>query len=154
MRMRPLWWLTKDGDVQVLALYERHYSAYQYQDGRTRKLFCGPGEKLVLRTKEADAAFVWRKFVDDCIDERTSEKQQGINCALFRNESRHLSSELIRQADSIADCLWPDRRHYTYVNAERIASTNAGFCFKCAGWKRCGRTRSGLIVMERINDHH
>jgi len=44
----PLWWLTKDGDRSMLALYERHYSAYQYRDGRERRLFVGPGEKIVL----------------------------------------------------------------------------------------------------------
>ena len=140
--MAPLWWLTKDGDVACLALYERHYSAHQYRDGRKRKLFVGPGEKLVLRTIAADAVFVWRKFIDD-------SGQDGINCAVFRNESPHRSSELIRQADSIADCLWPDCRHYTYVDASRVRSTNAGFCFVAAGWKRCGRTKGGLIVMER-----
>ena len=31
----PVWWLTKDGDVSCLALYERHYSCYRYADGRT-----------------------------------------------------------------------------------------------------------------------
>jgi hypothetical protein len=136
--------LTKDGDVACLALYERHYSAYRYRDGRERKLFVGPGEKVVLRTAAADAVFVWRKFIDD-------SGQEGINCAVFRNESPHRSSDLIRQADSIADCVWTDRRHYTYVNAERIASSNPGFCFIAAGWKRCGRTKGGLRVLERTN---
>lgn len=145
----PLWWLTKDGDRDCLALYERHYSAYRYADGRARKLFAGPGEKVVLRTEHGNAFWVWRRFVDDCIDTRTGERQAGINCAAFRNESAHRSSELIRQADQIADCLWSDRRHYTYVDPARIASRNPGFCFIAAGWGRCGRTKGGLIVMER-----
>lgn len=139
----PLWWLTKDGDRDCLALYERHYSAYRYADGRVRRLFCGPGEKVVLRTEVGDALFVWRKFID------RSDFGGGINCAVFRNESQHTSSILVRQADAIADCLWPDRRHYTYVNAARIASRNPGFCFLKAGWERCGRTKGGLIVLER-----
>lgn len=146
----PVWWLTKDGDRDVLALYERHYSAHQYRDGRERKLFCGPGEKLVLRTHAGDAGWVWRRFIDACIDQRTGKPQDGINCAVFRNESPYLSSDLIRQADSIADCVWPDRRHYTYVNPQRVTSANAGYCFRVAGWKRCGTTKSGLIVMERL----
>jgi len=137
------WWLTKDGDRDCLALYEKHYSAYRYADGRVRKLFTGPGEKVVLRTKEGDAMFVWRKFIDD-------SGQQGINCAVFRNESGRRSSSLIRQADSIADCLWPDSRHYTYVNAQAVRSTNPGFCFISAGWRRCGMTKSGLLVLERL----
>jgi hypothetical protein len=139
----PIWWLTKDGDAACLALYERHYSAYQYQDGRVRKLFCGPGEKLLLRAWEGDAVFAWRKFIDD-------SGQQGINCAVFRNESKYKSSELIRQADEIADCIWPGERHYTYVNAERVRSTNPGCCFKIAGWRQCGETKGGLIILEKI----
>jgi hypothetical protein len=136
------WWLTKDGDADCLALYERHYSAYRYADGRVRKLFVGPGEKVVLRTKSADAVWVWRNFIDD-------SGQQGINCAVFRNEGRLRSSDLIRQADAIADCLWPDSRHYTYVNTAKVASTNPGFCFLKAGWRRCGMTKSGLLILEK-----
>ena len=139
----PFWWLTKDGDKDCLELYERHYSAYRYADGRQRKLFVGPGEKVVLRTERGDACFVWRKFIDD-------SGQQGINCAVFRNESPHRSSHLIRQADAIADCLWPDSRHYTYVNPKEVRSSNPGFCFLMAGWRRCGLTKSGLIVLERF----
>ena len=60
----PYWWITKDGDKSCLALYERHYSCYRYRDGRKRYLFVGPGEKIVLRTGDADALFVWRKFID------------------------------------------------------------------------------------------
>lgn len=141
--MRPLWWLTKDGDLDCLALYERHYSAYRYADGRQRKLFVGPGEKVVLRTERADALFVWRNFIDD-------SGQDGINCAVFRNESEHRSSDLIRQADAIADCLWPNRRHYTYVRAEAVRSSNPGFCFQRAGWRRCGRTKGGLVILEKL----
>jgi len=139
----PLWWLTKDGDLDCLELYEKHYSCYQYADGRERKLFCGPGEKLVLRTWDGDAMFVWRKFKDD-------SGQEGVNCAVFRNESTHLSSELIRQADAIADAVWPGERHYTYVKAEAVRSTNPGCCFKQAGWKRCGMTKvNKLLIFER-----
>lgn len=140
--MNPLWWLTKDGDRDVLELYERHYSAYRYRDGRARRLFIGPGEKVVLRTKEGDAAFAWRKFI-----ERSG--QQGVNCSFFRNESGWLSPELIRQACAVADAIWPHSRHYTWVAPKEIRSTNPGFCFLVAGWQRCGTTKGGLTVLER-----
>ncbi len=140
----PVWWLTKDGDKSCLAMYERHYSAYRYRDGRVRKLFCGPGEKIVLRTAPGDAFFVWRKFKDD-------SGQTGINCAAFRNESAHKSSELIRQADAIADCIWIGERHYTYVNPKAVRSNNPGFCFIAAGWRRCGHTKvNKLLILERL----
>lgn len=145
----PIWWLTKDGDLDCLDLYERHYSCYRYVDGRERKLFAGPGEKIVLRTEAGDAMWVWRVFIDNCIDHRTGERQQGVNCAVFRNESAHQSSMLIRQADAIADCIWPGSRHYTYVRAEAIRSKNPGFCFISAGWRKCGRTKGGLRILER-----
>jgi hypothetical protein len=137
-----LWYLTKDGDVSCLALYERHYSCYRYRDGRKRKIFCGPGEKIVLRTAKADAVFVWRKFID-------ASGQQGVNCAVFRNESPWLSSELIRQADAVADFCWRRERHYTYVNPQGIRSRNPGYCFMAAGWRKCGFTKGGLLVLER-----
>jgi hypothetical protein len=146
------WWITRDGDVECLALYERHYSAHRYRDGRQRKLFAGPGAKVVLRTEDGRAFFVWRQFKDDCIDARTGEPQAGINCAAFRSEGTCRSSCLIRQADAIADVVWPDRRHYTYVDPTRVRSTNPGFCFLAAGWRRCGRTKSGLLVLERLRE--
>lgn len=140
--MEPLWWLTKDGDRSCLALYERHYSAHRYKDGRIRTQFVGPGEKVVLRTRNADALFVWRNFIDD-------SGQDGINCAVFRNEGAYRSSDLIRQADAIADVLWPDCRHYTYVAATKVRSKNPGYCFLKAGWRRCGVTKGGLLILER-----
>lgn len=75
-----------------------------YRDGRKRSQFVGPGEHIVLRTGDADAMFVWRKFIDD-------SGQQGVNCAVFRNEApeRYRSSDLIRQADAVADFCWPGR---------------------------------------------
>lgn len=136
------WWLTKDGDECCAELFSRHYSKIKYRDGRSSKLFCGPGEKIVLRTWDCDAMFVWRKFRDD-------SGQTGINCSIFRNESEVRSSDLIRQADAIADFCWPGERHYTYVDAKKIQSTNPGYCFKQAGWKRCGKTKSGKLILER-----
>ena len=148
--IEPIWWLTKDGDKDCIDMYLKHYSAKRYADGRKRVQFVGPGQAIVLRTLNANAVFVWRRFIDDAIDQRTGEKQRGTCCTLFRNESQHQSSELIRQADRIADFCWPGERHYSYVNAEKVRSTNPGFCFIAAGWKRCGRTKGGLIILERI----
>lgn len=144
MSNEPHWYLSKDGDLSLLAMYERHYSCYEYRDGRKRTQFVGPGETIVLRTGDADAMFVWRKFIDD-------SGQQGVNCAVFRNEApqRYLSSELIRQADAVADHVWPSQRHYTYVNPKGVRSRNPGFCFVAAGWRKCGMTKGGLWIYER-----
>lgn len=145
--MDPVWWLTKDGDKSCLAQYERHYSAYRYADGRKRTQFVGPGQTIVLRTASCDAMFVWRKYIDDTIP-----KQHGVECAVFRNEAPTLytSSELVRQADAIADIAWPSERHYTKVRPSAVRSANPGFCFIKAGWRRAGRTKNGLLILERL----
>lgn len=138
-----LWHETKDGDPAGLALYERHYSARHYRDGRVRRLFIGPGEKLVLLTARNDALLAWRRCKYPSLD-----GQRGVCCCVFRNESRHLSSRLIREAMGVAWRRWPGERLYTYVNASKVKSRNPGCCFKKAGWRRCGTTKGGLVVLE------
>lgn len=140
-RLTEHWYRTRDGDPCARALYRRHYSCYHYRDGRQPSLFCGPGEKTVLIDGDGTALFVWRRFID-------ASGQQGVNCAVFRNESAILSSVLIREAMDIAWRRWPGERLYTYVNASRVKSSNPGYCFKRAGWVSCGRTKGGLIVLE------
>jgi hypothetical protein len=136
------WHGVKDGNPSALALYERHYSCYRYADGRERKLFCGPGQKLVLLTEKSDALFVWRKFID-------ASGERGVNCAVFRNEGGTLSSLLIMEAEEIGRRKWPGERFYTYVDPKKIRSVNPGCCFKCAGWRECGRTKGGLLILEK-----
>lgn len=137
------WVLSRDGDPDALALYERHYSARRYRDGRVRKLFVGPGQKMVLLSPAADALFVWRVF-----REIGRPSPIGVNCAVFRNESSTRSSDLIRAACGLAWARWPDQRLYTYVNPRKVRSRNPGWCFLCAGWQRCGRTKGGLLVLD------
>lgn len=138
----PIWYLTKDGDKSCLALFRRHYSCRNHN--AKNGLFVGPGDKIVLRTDSGDAVFVWRRA------EFRADGQEGVECTLFRNESENSSSELIRQADEIADHVWPGSRHYTFVRAEAVRSSNPGFCFISAGWRRCGVTKRGLKILERV----
>lgn len=146
------WLITQDGDPRVSAIFRRHYSCYQYRDGRrqntgyrNRHLCVGPGEKLVLISVDGCAIFAWRKFVDD-------SGQQGINCAFFRNEGAFggtvLSSVLIREAEALAWQKWPGERLYTYVNTRLVGGD--GCCFKKAGWRKCGRSQSGKLILEKL----
>ena len=137
------WQGVKDGNPIALEMYLRHYSARNYRDGRNRTLFCGPGEKMVLLTTNNDALFVWRKFID-------SSGQKGVNCAIFRNEGNKKSSTLIIEAVELAQKRWPKERFYTYVNPKKIKSTNPGYCFQKAGWRKCGITKGGLIILELV----
>jgi len=143
------WVIVKDGYPPAYELMRRHYTFHDYKDGRrydlhnrNRRLFCGPGEKLVLLSPLGDALFVWRKFTD-------LSGQDGLNCAVFRNESGMLSSLLILAAEAMARERWPEEhRLYTYVNAKKVKSSNPGYCFKAAGWHDAGRTKSkGLVIL-------
>lgn len=140
-----VWVLAADGDFTCRDIFDGHYSRRHYADGRKPALFVGPGEKMVLRTPDARALFVWRKFIDNA-----SPRQTGVNCAVFRNEGAGLSSELIRAAMSLAWNRWPMERLYTYVCPKRIRSSNPGFCFLCAGWTRAGETTGGLRILEAL----
>lgn len=142
----PDWYITKDGDKTCLALYLRHYSSKKRPAGKRLGQFVGPGEHVVLRTDAGDAVWVWRRYID-----HTQPPQLGVECSLFRNEGAIRSSELVRQADAVADLCWPRERHYTKVSAANIRSSNPGFCFLAAGWRRCGMTKGGLHILERLS---
>lgn len=134
------WFPARDGDASVRAVFDRHYSRRRYRDGRSPALFVGPGEKMVLRTADCSAIFVWRKFI-------SMDAQQGVNCAVFRNEGTERSSALIREAMRLAWARWPRERLYTYVDGRRVRSSNPGYCFKCAGWRKVGVTKGGLTIL-------
>lgn len=142
-----LWVPVRDGNPTASSLYDRHYSRHPSSVGHAR--CAGPGEKLVLLTPCARGLFVWRNFIDKCLDDRTGEQQAGVNCAIFRNEGAGLSSELILAAMEHGWEKWPGQRFYTYVNPRRVRSANPGYCFKRAGWRLCGVTKTrGLLVLE------
>lgn len=134
-----VWQMVKDGNPVALNIFKRHYT-YKVSNS---KIFVGPGEKMVLMTLDEKALFVWRKFISD-------NGQSGINCAVFRNESKHKSSFLILEAEKIAEVRWPGERLYTYVNTTKIKSINPGYCFQMAGWKKSGFTKvNKLLILEK-----
>ncbi len=101
---------------------------------------------MILITPDCKALFVWRKFID-------KSGQTGVNCAVFRNEgafnNQVLSSQLILAAEELAQTRWPNQRFYTYVNTEAVMGD--GYCFKKAGWRKCGRTKiNKLLILEKV----
>lgn len=138
-----VWTEVYDGNATAFDLFRRHYSfsrSKRIPESETR--IAGPGQKMVLLTADARALFVWRKFI-------SKDGQQGINCAVFRNEGPSLASTLIREAMALAWARWPGERFYTYVNPRKVKSANPGYCFLRAGWKRCGVTKTRrLLVLE------
>lgn len=141
----------RDGNEAALGLYLRHYSARP--NGATRygeknwTRFAGPtGDALILLAFTSDVLFVWRR------EKFRRDGQAGINCAVFRNESRWLSSGLILEAERLAWRKYPGERFYTFVDPSKIKSPNPGYCFKMAGWQSAGQSRKGLQILEKYPD--
>ena len=132
------WTLTNKGDQECRALADRHYSR---QTVGARQ-FTRPGRNLVLKTENADAVWVtWSGIRDDGVD--------AWECTIFRNESAHLSSELIREAVEITIREWgqpPADGIITYVDDANVRSTNPGFCFLKAGWTKTGRSKRRKLL--------
>ncbi len=139
------WVPVLDGNHTARSIFDCHYSRYFYADGRKPKLFVGPGEKMVLVSPDALALFAWRKF-------KSADGQQGINCAIFRNEGLRRSSSLIQSAEILATARWGSQRFFTYVNARRLSIRKKrgaeycpfppGRCFIEAGWRFIGFTKA------------
>lgn len=139
------WIEVRDGDVRLRPFFERHYSARpkKARHYKNWRRICAPGEHMILITSGCDALLVWTK------EKIRRDGQTGINCSVFRNESIILSSKLIAEAVELAWQKWPQERLFTYVNPTKIKSTNPGYCFLQAGWKRLnGTSPKGLIILE------
>ena len=135
------WIPIRDGNPTGMSIFKRHYTA---RERRKVFQFVGPGEKEVLITADALALFVWRKFISDA-------GETGVNCAVFRNEGPVRSSELIMCADAVAAQRWPGERLYTYVDPAKVKhKRDPGRCFLKAGYRKCGVTKSGKIVLEKL----
>jgi hypothetical protein len=140
------WTEVRDGNLNGVNLFSRHYSKLNYRSKAPTR-FVGPGRRMVLLSSCARALFVWRLF--DSKDPTAGA--DDINCAIFRNEGAGRSSDLILDAMNLAFAKWGRRRLYTYVNPKKVCSSNPGYCFLMAGWRRCGVTKSrNLIVLEHL----
>ena len=135
------WLQAWDGDPTAAALYDRHYSRNRNAIGDPR--IAGPGEKIVLLTPCARGLFVWRQF----ISKDPSAGPDDVNCSIFRNEGAGLASDLILAAMPLAWAKWGPQRLYTYVNPKRVRSTNPGYCFLQAGWRKCGVTKTRKLLI-------
>jgi hypothetical protein len=154
------WFSVKDGDPRVADLYTRHYSYRPYKDNRRRVQkhmgFAGIGERIVLLSHTGDAAFVWRKFSDNAEMIEKYGWQTGVGCVFFRNEGSVRSSDLIREAMDIAWRRWPGERLFTFVEDAKVGTATqkgratAGWCYRKAGWKPCGRNADGRLTILEI----
>lgn len=141
------WLASYRSDPRAAALYRRHYSAEKNAKRGIRDLnFMGPGECMVLLSSDCLAVFAWQRNVGP----PRLDRQDGVCCTIFRNEGPVLSSVLILEACDLAWARWPGERLFTYIWDAKVRSSNPGYCFLKAGWRRCGRNADGrLTLLER-----
>jgi hypothetical protein len=77
-------------------------------------------------------------------------------CSAFRNEGAGLSSELITEAIAATRWTWPevpDLGMITFVDPTKVRhKRDFGRCFRRAGFKPCGMTKSGLHALQILPD--
>jgi len=116
-----------------------------------------PGETFILVTPARDAVFGWwRPHPRAGIVAMNG--LDGWTCSIFRNTGPSLSSALVLAAEEELALAWsrgdlaapcgPDGL-LTYVWPRKIRSTNPGWCFQLAGWRRSKWTRSGKRLLHK-----
>jgi hypothetical protein len=141
----PLWEgliKTTPFDPEMAALADRHYSRRTLGN----RQFMYSGRKLVLRDVAGEVLFGWMWADDD----KRMDSQSGYNCAIFRNESKRRSSDIILEAECHAFAFWGANRVFTYVDPRKVASRNPGYCFKMAGWQLERITNSGKHLLVKF----
>jgi hypothetical protein len=143
------WYLSHRADPRALPLADRHYN--RQKPGTPQ--FVPPGRCIVLLTENADALWVssWP------FAEYVRHAWAGAwVCSCFRNESAHLSSDLIRDAVAVTRHVWgdpPAEGFVTFVDRDKTRrKRDPGRCYRKAGWSLVGETKGGLVALRLTAD--
>ena len=138
------WWISNTVDSEVRPLADRHYS--RQKPGSRR--FVPPGRAMVLKTQPVDAYWVTSWPFAEYVKHAWAG---AFVCTAFRNEGKHLSSQLIRQALAATRWKYPDIPELgmiTFVDIDKVKDGNPGYCFQCAGFRKVGYTKGGLRALQ------
>lgn len=142
-----LWIQTTQADVVGRQLADRHYS----RKTKGARMFMPAGRMLVLISTGNDAvwgtSWPYPQYV-------LNAWPTAMICSIFRNESKHLSSLLIRQALAATRYKWPDLPEaglITFVHPKKVRrKRDPGRCFRHAGFTHTGYTKSGHWVWQAL----
>ena len=134
-------------DARALPLADRHYNRQKVGSPQ----FVPPGRCVVLLTRGADALWVTSWPFAEYV--RHAWPGAWIN-SLFRNESAHLASELIREAVAATRSIFgepPPMGVVTFVDASKVRrKRDPGRCYVRAGFKHVGMTKGGLLAFQLL----
>lgn len=144
-----LWELSHRADPVARELADRHYNRQSI--GHVQ--FVPPGRCVVLRTPAGDAFWVTSWPIAEYVQH---DWAGAWICSAFRNESKHLSSDLVRDAVSATLSIWPEPPELglvTFVDATKTRrKRDPGRCFRKAGFRHVGFTGKGLYALQLLPD--
>lgn len=143
-RIRIMWIKSHRADSSVVPLADRHYNRQKIGSPQ----FAPPGRCLVLKTKEVDAFWITSWPFGEYVKH---EWAGAWVCSAFRNESKHLSSDLIREAVACTLAYYgpsPAEGMITFVDTSKVRKKrDFGRCYRRAGFLECGFTKGGLLAL-------
>lgn len=141
------WTLSHRADHPAAQLADRHYNRQHIGADQ----FVPPGRCIVLLSEDRRAVWVTSWPFAEYV--KHAWGGAWIN-SLFRNEGAGLSSDLIREAVAATRWHWepPELGLVTFVDARKIRSSNPGYCYQMAGFRKVGTTKGGLIAFQLLPD--
>jgi hypothetical protein len=144
-----IWQLSDRADPVARAIADRHYNRQSI--GHVQ--FVPPGRCVVLRTPDGDALWITSWPFAEYVQH---DWAGAWICSAFRNESPHLSSELVTDAIAATLSLWPavpELGLVTFVDATKTRrKRDPGRCFRKAGFRHVGFTGKGLYALQLLPD--
>lgn len=143
-----IWQVSHRADPRCCALADRHYS--RQKPGSPQ--FVPPGRCLVLYACTPNGQAVWATSWP--FAEYVKHAWAGAwVCSIFRNEGAGLSSLLIEQA--VAATRWfygdpPELGFITFVLPSAVRSSNPGYCYQRAGWRKVGAAKDGKPCFQQL----
>lgn len=142
------WAVSDRFDPAGVALADRHYNRRKVGSPQ----FVPPGRNLCFILPAGDA--VWTTSWPFAEYVKHAWAGAWVN-SIFRNESPHLSSELILEAVAATRWTWepPDLGLITFVDASKVRhKRDPGRCYLKAGFKNVGFTKGGLVALQLLPD--
>lgn len=141
------WIQSHRADAEVVPLADRHYNRQKIGSPQ----FAPPGRCLVLKTPEVDAFWITSWPFAEYV--RHAWAGAWV-CSAFRNESEHLSSELIREAVAVTLAYYgapPEKGMVTFVDTRKTKpKLHPGYCYLKAGFQYVGQTKGGLVALQLL----
>ncbi len=142
------WQVSNRADPVGVALADRHYNRQHIGSPQ----FVPPGRNLCFTLVDGDG--VWTTSWPFAEYVKHAWAGAWVN-SIFRNESSHLSSELILEAVAATRWTWepPELGIVTFVDADKVRrKRDPGRCYRRAGFDHVGYTKGGLLAFQLLPD--